>query len=189
MPERESGGAEADISMETISLSSLSSSSSSQQQSVRDSIRKAFGPLGPGILLVSNLPDSYSTQRNRLLAAGHALPSLPQSQLSKLEFPRCHYSVGWSKGRERFKGVTDSAKASFYANPIYDEPSQGHPHLAEQYPYVSLVFPAPLSVPWFLSPRLNLNANCSLTRSSSTVDSAGLIWRRMHGHVQRKPRI
>lgn len=38
-----------------------------------------------------------------------------------MEKPEWHFSVGWSYGKEKFQGVPDLLKGSFYANPIYDD--------------------------------------------------------------------
>jgi isopenicillin N synthase-like dioxygenase len=38
-----------------------------------------------------------------------------------MEKPEWHYGVGWSYGKEKFNGVPDLLKGSFYANPLFDE--------------------------------------------------------------------
>jgi len=38
--------------------------------------------------------------------------------LKKLEKEEINYGLGWSRGKERFRGVIDTGKGSFYANPI-----------------------------------------------------------------------
>ena len=32
--------------------------------------------------------------------------------------PEINYAFGWSKGKEKFKGIIDNGKGSFYANPL-----------------------------------------------------------------------
>ena len=66
---------------------------------------------------VPALPD----QRATLLPLASKLATLPPAVLSSLEVPDAKWSVGWSHGKERFEGVVDTAKGSFYANPAYDE--------------------------------------------------------------------
>lgn len=122
------------VILPTVALSDLSSADVAVKASVRKSIAKAFGSSGPGILLVRDLPLVYHSYRERLLTAGNVLPLLPPEELRALEFPTLCYSIGWSHGRESFKGVPDISKASFYANPLYDNPSLGKQELVDQYP-------------------------------------------------------
>lgn len=117
-----------------LSLRQLNSRDESEELKIRCSVKDSFGPLGPGILLVNDLPPSYFDLRKQLLDAGNALPYLSQDELASLELPSIHHAVGWSHGREQFNGAPDLSKGSFYANPLYDDPSLGQPHLVKQYP-------------------------------------------------------
>jgi hypothetical protein len=38
-----------------------------------------------------------------------------------METPEWHYAVGWSHGKEKFEGMPDLLKGSFYANPVHEE--------------------------------------------------------------------
>ena len=52
--------------------------------------------------------------------------------LEKYERSDAHYCVGWSRGREKFKGKPDMAKGSFYANHMWDDPAQGDEAVREK---------------------------------------------------------
>lgn len=59
--------------------------------------------------------------RSALLPLAHTLASLPASTLASLEDPLSRYNFGWSHGREALSdGRLDTAKGSFYANPLRD---------------------------------------------------------------------
>lgn len=124
------------IQLECVSLSDICSRDGIIEASVRRSISLAFGPSGPGIIVVSSLPSSYFDLRKQLLDSGNALPFIPEEDLKALELPSIHYAVGWSHGREQFNGAPDYSKGSFYANPHYNDPSLGNHELLEKYPYV-----------------------------------------------------
>jgi hypothetical protein len=86
-----------------------------------EKIKAAFGPDGFGICLVKNVP-KYPELREKLLPLAHKIGNLPKETLEKLEYPDTFYQVGWSHGKEKFKGKEDYSKGSFYANPQYDNP-------------------------------------------------------------------
>jgi len=92
-----------------------------ESKDLSDLIEAAYGPDGYGICLVKNVPN-YTKLRNELLPLAHKLANLPKEKLEKLEFPETFYQVGWSHGKEKFKGKEDYSKGSFYANPQYDKP-------------------------------------------------------------------
>ncbi len=115
-------------------------------------IAAAFGPDGLGIILVDDVP-GYAEARGALLPLASALAALPADQLARLEDAASHWNFGWSHGKERLEGdrpgacqlracarcvVTstdpraptrgaapraDTAKGSFYANPLLDAPT------------------------------------------------------------------
>jgi isopenicillin N synthase-like dioxygenase len=85
-------------------------------------IRSAYGPGGFGILYVRGVP-GLEKARQALLPLSRKLALLPENILSKYE---CEPPVvGWSRGKERFKGKPDRAKGSFYANPLFDDAAEG----------------------------------------------------------------
>lgn len=122
----------------TVTAQQLRSRDSASAAVVGSAISQAYGRGGPGVLLVGKLRTGFVEERARLLEAGRVLGNLSGEELMKLEFPDVDYSVGWSRGRERFKGVVDSKKGSFYANPIFDTPSFGDESLLAKYPYVAM---------------------------------------------------
>lgn len=122
--------------VEVLSQADLSSGEEGTVKRVRQTISAAFGPTGLGIILVRDLPPTYSDLRKQLLDAGNALPFIPEEELKALELPSVHYAVGWSRGREQFNGVLDYSKGSFFANAQFDDPSLGQHHVVEKYPYV-----------------------------------------------------
>ena len=81
---------------------------------------QAYGPTGLGILTVAGIP-GLDAARSALLPLAHTLASLPPSTLASLEDPPSRYNFGWSHGREALSdGRLDTAKGSFYANPLRD---------------------------------------------------------------------
>lgn len=115
----------------------------------------------PGLVLVSGLDDHLATHRADLFAAARNLASLPPPSLKALEIPSADYAVGWSRGRERFRGTPDTLKGSFYANPILDHPAGDQQHLIRDFPYETLL----------ISPRLP-SAYTSLTSLPSRSPAA-----------------
>mmetsp|Transcript_9810 Transcript_9810/g.8370 ORF Transcript_9810/g.8370 Transcript_9810/m.8370 type:complete len:301 (+) Transcript_9810:53-955(+) len=88
-------------------------------------IEQAFGPNGLGLCLVEGVPE-FVEKRQALLPLASKLADLPKEQLDKIEFPDQHYSLGWSHGKESFKGKKDFAKGSFYAVAQEDEHRPNH---------------------------------------------------------------
>jgi len=78
-------------------------------------IENAFGPNGLGLCIVTGVPN-FVEKRARLLPLAHKLANLPKEELDKITFPEIHYSLGWSHGKEKFKGTIDYSKGSFYGN-------------------------------------------------------------------------
>ncbi|KAK6379011.1 uncharacterized protein PV06_10369 [Exophiala oligosperma] len=96
----------------TVSLSDL------QSNTVPSStLTSAFGPDSLGILVVKDLPSSFTRLRSRVLSNSSRLAHLPASTLSTLTKPSAKYLVGWSHGVETLRpGVIDTAKGSYYIN-------------------------------------------------------------------------
>lgn len=96
----------------TLPLSALTSSTIPHS-----TLLSAFGPDSLGILVVSDLPSSFSTLRSRVLKSASQLASLPTETLSSLTSPTSKYLVGWSHGVETLRpGVVDTGKGSYYVN-------------------------------------------------------------------------
>ncbi|CAH0474117.1 unnamed protein product [Peronospora belbahrii] len=85
-----------------------------------DSIEKAFGHEGLGIIAVSGVPELH-TKRNKLLPLSFTFATLPDSVKIKYERPDAYYSYGWSPGKEKIQGKIDLAKGSYYNNPETNE--------------------------------------------------------------------
>jgi hypothetical protein len=45
-----------------------------------------------------------------------------ESVKAKYEHASSYYSFGWSHGKEKLEGKPDTAKGSYYANPVHDRP-------------------------------------------------------------------
>lgn len=84
-----------------------------------DKFEEAYGDDGLGIMAIENVP-GYPEKRELLLPLAQRLAQLPEDDLKSLEAPEYFHSVGWSHGREKFMGLPDLLKASFYANPCFD---------------------------------------------------------------------
>ncbi|GMK56808.1 hypothetical protein CspeluHIS016_0306480 [Cutaneotrichosporon spelunceum] len=90
----------------------------------KDAIKAGLGsqPGALGVVIVEDLPSTYPALRTRLLQLAPRLASLPDSDKTRLESPETTYSFGWSHGKERMNGQPDTAKGSYYANPLVDAP-------------------------------------------------------------------
>lgn len=87
-------------------------------------IEAAFGVSGLGILGVRGVP-GFREARAAALKHSFTFGGLPRETLSRYEHPSSSYSFGWSHGKEKLAGKPDSAKGSFYFNPIHDAPDAG----------------------------------------------------------------
>lgn len=88
-------------------------------KAVLEKIEEAYNDDGLGVMVVNNIP-GYAEKRQRLLPLAQKLAQLPEDVLKSLECPEYSYSLGWSHGKEKFMGVPDMLKGSYYANPCYD---------------------------------------------------------------------
>lgn len=96
-------------------------------------IFQAFSDDGLGALLITDIPD-FKSMKMKLLTLSKQFGELPESIQQKYETPNTFYSFGWSRGKEKLQnGKYDTAKGSFYANPVYDEPTKDK-KLIEKYP-------------------------------------------------------
>ncbi|TXT04882.1 hypothetical protein VHUM_03965 [Vanrija humicola] len=96
----------------------------SDPASVHGAISAAFGsaPGALGAIFITDLPPSFPALRARLFALSRVLGDLPESQRDALARPHTSYAFGWSHGKEVMNGRPDTAKGSFYANPLLDVP-------------------------------------------------------------------
>lgn len=61
------------------------------------------------------------------------LQRLPDDVKASCEDPPSFYNLGWSHGKEMFAGREDTAKGSYYGNPLLDVPSSNAEDV-ERYP-------------------------------------------------------
>ncbi|PSC69333.1 2-oxoglutarate (2OG) and Fe(II)-dependent oxygenase superfamily [Micractinium conductrix] len=88
-------------------------------------IEEAFGPGGLGICTVAGVP-GFVEARAELLPLAARLAACPPPVLAGLEDSGSRYNFGWSCGRETLEGgQPDTRKGSYYANPVFDDPSAG----------------------------------------------------------------
>lgn len=118
----------------SLPLSSLRAGSAD----VPGAISSAFGTAhSPGIVLVTGIDPPLEPARHALFAAARTLAALPDPALRALELPETDYAVGWSRGREAFRGNFDRLKGSFYANPVVDTPAGTDRALVHRFPYAA----------------------------------------------------
>lgn len=85
-------------------------------------LEAAYGYDGLGILAVRGVP-GYVPARAAALPQAHAFGSLPEAVKAKYVDEASTYSFGWSHGKERLEGGRlDTAKGSYYNNPVHDAP-------------------------------------------------------------------
>lgn len=94
----------------------------SSTSNLRETMEKAYGMDGAGILAIRNVP-GFVEAKEELLSMAHPLAHLPAEALQELEDPSSLYNSGWSHGKEKLKAEKpDWNKASFYFNPLTDQP-------------------------------------------------------------------
>eukprot|EP00518_Triparma_eleuthera_P000794 CAMPEP_0182453986 /NCGR_PEP_ID=MMETSP1319-20130603/808_1 /TAXON_ID=172717 /ORGANISM="Bolidomonas pacifica, Strain RCC208" /LENGTH=327 /DNA_ID=CAMNT_0024651951 /DNA_START=83 /DNA_END=1062 /DNA_ORIENTATION=+ len=94
-------------------------------------ISSAFGPGGLGVIAIRDIP-GFTDAKAALLPQAHTLAHLPQSDLENLEDSKSLFNAGWSHGKEKLGDKPDTAKGSFYFNPLTDSP--GTQEERDQYP-------------------------------------------------------
>jgi isopenicillin N synthase-like dioxygenase len=121
----------------------------SSAASLKDSIEKAFGPDGVGLIAIRNVPN-FVEFKQAILSQAHALAHLPKEELAELEDPDSLYNAGWSHGKEKLKADTpDWNKASFYFNPLVDVPGTEEDRKQFPYSYPCNRWPREMSLPTF----------------------------------------
>ena len=84
-------------------------------------IERAYGPGALGVLAIRGVPDFVKAKMD-LLPQAHQLAHLPAEELLTLEDEASMYNAGWSHGKEKLGDKPDTAKGSFYFNPLTDAP-------------------------------------------------------------------
>jgi isopenicillin N synthase-like dioxygenase len=115
------------MSLVTISYENL------LNNDITKEIIEAFGEDSLGAVLITDIPE-FKRKKMKLLKLSKKFGELPEAIQEQYESPETFYSFGWSKGKEKMKGgKPDIAKGSYYANPIYDEPTKDK-ELIKKYP-------------------------------------------------------
>jgi isopenicillin N synthase-like dioxygenase len=96
-----------------------------------EQILAAYGAGSVGALGVRGVPH-WGDMRSKTLPLAHSLQALPKDQLAELEDEPSMWNAGWSLGKEKMGDTPDFSKASFYYNPLTDDPS---PELRSQFPW------------------------------------------------------
>jgi isopenicillin N synthase-like dioxygenase len=104
-----------------------------------------------GLVAIRGVP-GFVEAKARLFAMAHGLASLPQEVLEgELSDPSSLYNAGWSFGKEKMGSEPDTAKGSYYYNPVTDVPGTAQDR--ESYPlsYPVNVWPSEEMLPGFRS--------------------------------------
>ncbi|ORY80850.1 hypothetical protein BCR37DRAFT_387893 [Protomyces lactucae-debilis] len=106
----------------SISYNDIHGASPEKLSTLFPKLREAFGPEPHclGIVIVKDLPEHFPQMRHRALAYSAILGKQSPDKLSALESAESKYLVGWSRGKENFKGKLDQLKGSFYVNPTHE---------------------------------------------------------------------
>lgn len=124
---------------------------SNNQEQLQEKLARAFGVDGIGIIGIRNVP-GFVEAKIELLSLAHSLSSLPKQELKELEVPEALYNTGWSHGKEMLKnGIPDWNKASFYFNPLTDEPGTKEDRRNFPLSYPSNRWPKDVCLPSFKS--------------------------------------
>ena len=98
---------------------------------VSEKIQTAFGVDGLGVIAIRGIPD-WEFLVEKTIPIAHRLVNLPESTLQSLEHAESLFNSGWSFGKEKLGEKPDVNKASFYFNPLSDDP---RPETRELYPW------------------------------------------------------
>jgi isopenicillin N synthase-like dioxygenase len=95
-------------------------------------VLEAFGAAGLGVIAIRGVPKLFEQYR-RVLGQSHDLAHLDDESKALLEDEASMYNAGWSFGKEKLGNTPDTSKASFYFNPLHDQP--GTAEQREKYPW------------------------------------------------------
>ncbi len=99
--------------------------------SIEASILEAYGEDGLGVIAIRGIPD-WSNLVEETIPLAHKLVHLPAEILNSLEHPESLFNSGWSFGKEKLGDKPDNKKASYYFNPLSDDP---RPETRESHPW------------------------------------------------------
>lgn len=86
-----------------------------------EAVGEAFGPSGLGFLEITEIPEEMVSLRQKVLTMAQQLANLPAAELEEVTLPSTLYTIGWSHGKEQFRGEYDTGKGSFYFNPFQED--------------------------------------------------------------------
>jgi isopenicillin N synthase-like dioxygenase len=86
-----------------------------------EEVTEAYGPGGLGVIAVRGVPNFVDDYRS-VLSQAHGLAHLDKEAKAELEDEKSLYNAGWSFGKEKLGDKPDTAKGSFYFNPLNDTP-------------------------------------------------------------------
>ncbi|KAJ5920268.1 hypothetical protein N7516_011126 [Penicillium verrucosum] len=138
-----------------------------------DTLTEAFGPSSLGIIVVKDLPSTFSDLRTKVLSNASYLAALPEPELDSLTSPESKYLVGWSCGKETLKsGHFDTLKGSYYVNCAFYQDASLDNAPADDFPDLPQytapnIWPSPTKLPEF---RGSLESLCGLV-----IDTAALV--------------
>lgn len=113
-------------------------------------LEQALGPNGVGLVAIRNVPDFVSTKAS-FLPMAHSLVHLPPDYLESDELTDAAslYNAGWSHGKEKLGDKPDTAKGSFYYNPVTDLPGTPEERIKYPYSYPANKWPSDEKLPGF----------------------------------------
>jgi len=90
-----------------------------ERKELYSKIEEAYNDDGLGVMVINNIP-GFKEKRENLLPLALKLAQLSEEWKRAMETPQWMYAVGWSHGKEKFEGIPDLLKGSFYANPCFE---------------------------------------------------------------------
>jgi isopenicillin N synthase-like dioxygenase len=120
------------VSVSYHALEKFATTDEEPSKELVDKIGQAFGPDGLGLLEVTKIPPRVVALRSIVLPMARDFANLSADELEGITLPEKLYAIGWSHGREQFKGQYDVAKGSFYMDPFRPEQNVYPPSLQPQ---------------------------------------------------------
>lgn len=140
----------ADESSEVIILEWDEIAANETSPTLLAKLEGALGPRGVGLVAIRNVPDFVSIKQS-FLPTAHKLVHLPTEYLESDELTDAAslYNAGWSHGKEKLGDKPDTAKGSFYYNPVIDLPGTPEERIKYPYSYPANKWPSDEKIPGF----------------------------------------
>jgi isopenicillin N synthase-like dioxygenase len=142
------------MTIETVTLDY--NSLLNKETDLKSELEKAFGNQGLGVCLIKNVPGLVE-KRSQLLRLASVFANLQDSVKQECVHPESSFLFGWSHGKEIMNGKPDSAKGSYYNNPILDDPLQNQEYI-QKYPEYGYPNVWPKQMPEFKEAFMSLGA-------------------------------